>query len=122
MDELETKLLEYLNGAEALILSKAPTVYQGTLALVQIDSILTLLTGTAFLIALFFCARFFWKTSKKIDDEEEKVPFFMMALIFNVPLLVAAWTNLFNKAALIGALNPELGLLYGLYTKITGAN
>lgn len=123
MDEVEAKLLEYLNGAEALILSKAPTVYQAALNLIQINSIVTLAIGFIFLSALIVSVRLFWKLRNKLfkhSDPEDVVPLFFIGVIVNLGLLIPALVHLFDRAALIGAFNPELGLMYDLYTKITG--
>lgn len=123
MDEVEAKLLEYLNGAEALILSKAPVAYQATLDLVRINSFITLFVGILFAAAAIVVFRFGQKMTRPYSkDAEDFYPLWIVFAIPIVALAVSSCAHLFNRTALIGIFNPELALLHDVYNRLFGAN
>lgn len=123
MDELQAKLLEYLNGAERLISENGPKAYEATVSLVHLNAVLTLLTGLVWLavtIAWFVGVE---KLAKKLEADDCEAPIMVWCfggIIGAAAGVVPALAHLFSKSAWIGIINPELGLLWEVYQKFIG--
>lgn len=120
MENLESKLLEYLQGAEALILSKAPAAYQAAVQLVHLNAWLGLITGASSLamaVALFAFVFHHRKKFLNAGDEDALMIVGIFSTILVLLLFMFSFSELFSHANWIGVINPELGLLRDIYMK-----
>lgn len=120
MENLETKLLEYLQGAEVLFLSKAPAAYQAAVQLVSLDAWLGLIIGAVCLTISMSIILFVYPKCKRFLDNREDDAAIGTGLLAAIPALTfffAAMAEFFSRSNWIGVINPELGLLYEIYTK-----
>lgn len=122
MENLETKLLEYLNSSEKALVDIAPKAYETTVGLVYLSAWITLITGAVFAVATIIWFVAVKKIAKRLhDDCEETAPLWICGGAVGFFLgVVPAVVHLFSKSAWIGVINPELGLIWEIYQKFLG--
>ena len=109
------KLAEYLEAAEKVVVQYAPDVWQATLMIVQVKSIVCLLAFAGILGVSVYTLRLALKRMADNVWVEWPIP---VSLFSGAAIIASSLALLINGIGwILGALRPELAILYSLGAK-----